>query len=165
MSSEKNDGAARIAEGLADAAAIASGEKPAPVIHINGHAYVPKKSLDELVAERDRLAAALERVFKFPGCIVVLDGRNRHGSHVIMSLPSNLPAEAEGDVIECAEEVLQAAEALGFQIGDAVWTEWHWNPPQMGDYGRAELPGYWEFIRVDEELTCAALSLSRKQGG
>jgi hypothetical protein len=57
--------------------------------------------------------------------------------------------------------------ALGFKVGeDHVWTEWCWNTPQIGFEGRVELSGYWEFVRIDEELTRVALNIPdlSKQG-
>ncbi|GAA4108531.1 hypothetical protein ACFFTN_01145 [Aminobacter aganoensis] len=94
--------------------------------------------------------------FRRPGMMVFLDGRNEHGSHVIPSLPTNMEIDGcEGDMPEFAEEIISAAEALGFAVGDCVWTEWLWNKPQIGDEGRVELDGYWEFVRVNPVVSRA----------
>lgn len=41
----------RIKEGLEEALAVAKGERPAAVIHVDGHSYVPKVEYDALYAE------------------------------------------------------------------------------------------------------------------
>ena len=54
---------------------------------------------------------------------VFLDGRNEHGSHVLM-LPQRsieLNQDANGDFLKDeAETILREAEANGFRVGDAV---------------------------------------------
>jgi len=47
----------KLIEGAKDALAVARGEKPAAVLHHNGHAYVPKAEADAL---RAKLAEAVE---------------------------------------------------------------------------------------------------------
>ncbi|MFG1331231.1 hypothetical protein V5F41_08240 [Xanthobacter autotrophicus] len=108
--------------------------------------------------ERDDALANLTVVFRKTGCTLFLDGRNEHGSHVIMAYPTTMPESAQDDINEYAEEILAAAEALGFIVGeDQVWTEWDWIDPQIGDEGRVELRGYWDFVRIDDKLTRTAL--------
>lgn len=118
----------------------------------------------DLRRERDEARAEVERlmrVFRVPGCALFLDVRSVLVPHVIMSYPTNIPENVEDDISEFAEEVLSAAEALGFVVGeDHVWTEWRWVEPQIGDEGRVELRGYWEFVRIDEGLSRAALQQS-----
>lgn len=99
---------------------------------------------------------------KKPGALVFLDGRNEHGSHVLPSLPSNIPPEYQNELPNWAEEILQAAESNGFKVGDHVWTEWHWNDPQFGDFGRIELDGYWEFTGINVEASHALAALQAK---
>lgn len=99
----------------------------------------------------DDLISALREPF----AVVFLDGRNEHGAHVAPSFPTNLPLEWE-DTEPYAEQIMVAAEALGFKPGeDHVWTVWRWNAPQYGDYGREELPGYWEFVEIKAALSRA----------
>lgn len=43
-----------------EALAIATGEKPAPRIHMNGHTYVPKVMYDQVVKELEELKKKLE---------------------------------------------------------------------------------------------------------
>jgi len=54
---------------------------------------------------------------------VFLDGRNEHGSHVLM-LPQrsiDLEQDSNGDFLKAhAETILREAESAGFEIGDAV---------------------------------------------
>jgi hypothetical protein len=107
-----------------------------------------KKQVEELTAERDEeakcvdyaekdflkaiaraesaeaeAAAALRKALREDWHGVVLDGRNEHGSHVLM-LPHRsieLEQDENGDFIKyLAETILQDAERLGFSIGDAV---------------------------------------------
>jgi hypothetical protein len=113
----------------------------------------------QLEADRN----ALLRAFNTEGCLIFLDGRNEHGSHVIMSYPRNLPEGSEDDVNECAEEILVAAEEAGFKVGDFVWTIWNWEPPQIGDEGRVEFSGYWYFAGIDAEVSRLVLSTEKER--
>lgn len=76
---------------------------------------------DAIRAEAE--AAALRKALREDWHGVVLDGRNEHGSHVLM-LPHRsieLEQDENGDFIKyLAETILQDAERLGFSIGDAV---------------------------------------------
>lgn len=102
----------------------------------------------------DALAEALRK----PGMMLYLDGRNEHGSHVIPSYPTTIPIDqierelGDGSP-DLAEIILQEAERLGFAVGDLVWTEWAYNTPQLGEFGRVELAGYWEFIGINRGVT------------
>lgn len=82
-----------------------------------------------------------------PGLMVFLDGRNEHGTHVLPSLPVNLPLDAIATLIDSdtAETIFTAAEALGLKAGDHAWTEWAWNAPEYGEYGQIASAGWWEF--------------------
>lgn len=137
----------------ADAAVIAA--KDAEIHAKDNAGWAAADCIAKLQAEVE----ALRSVFTGPGCCIFLDGRNEHGSHVIMSLPTNLPETAQSDIEECAEEILAAAEALGFEVGrDHVWCLFRWNKPEIGEYGRVEFPGYWEFDKIDPVVTRAALT-------
>lgn len=74
-------------------------------------------------AKAEAEAAALRKALREDWHGVVLDGRNEHGSHVLM-LPHRsieLEQDENGDFIKyLAETILQDAERLGFSIGDAV---------------------------------------------
>lgn len=108
-----------------------------------------KGQCERQAADLTKMREALTKPF----ALVFLDGRNEHGSHVLPSLPTNLPDEYEADLPEFAEQILQEAEANGFAVGQHVWTEWRFNSPQIGDEGRVELPGYWEFARINSEMS------------
>jgi hypothetical protein len=98
-------------------------------------------------------AAGLRAAIGVPFAVVFLDGRNEHGTHVLGSYPINLPIE-DKDIQPFAEEIMSAAETLGFKAGeDHVWTTWRWNSPQYGDEGRIEFEGYWEFVSIDEPMS------------
>lgn len=99
----------------------------------------------------EMMVAALRRPF----CVLFLDGRNEHGSHVIPSFPRSFDIENDyGTDIEAqAEYILFAAEGEGFAIGDHVWAEFYWVKPQIGDEGRVELAGYWEFNCINKEMS------------
>lgn len=99
-------------------------------------------------------AALLEKALGRPFTVLFLDGRNEHGTHVLPSLPTNLPPEYERDIPDQAEAIMAEAERLGFKPGeDQVWTVWRWEEPQYGDEGRTELDGYWEFVEIDVPMS------------
>lgn len=108
---------------------------------------------------------------------VYLDGRNEHGSHVVLQRGDNID-DAEALATELndqedgpAERILTDAESLGFEIGHFVVTIWRWNAPETDhdfpcgqgfdaasgiEYGARTLeiaPGYWEYERIDPTLT------------
>lgn len=97
------------------------------------------------------MVAALRRPF----CVLCLDGRNEHGSHVIPSFPRSFDIEKDygTDIDAQAEDILLSAEAEGFAVGDLVWAEFYWVKPQIGDEGRVELAGYWEFDRINKDMS------------
>lgn len=80
---------------------------------------------------------------------VFLDGRNEHGSHVLM-LPQRsieLAQDANGDFLKDeAETILREAEANGFKVGDAVVATFE----QCLDEG---FFSHYEFVGVSTELT------------
>ena len=104
-----------------------------------------------LLAEA-RKAEALEQALKTPFCVLFLDGRNEHGTHVLPSFPTSIDV-VEDDLAEQAEAILEAAENAGFQIGQHVWAEFAWIAPQIGDEGRVELDGYWDFRWINEPMS------------
>lgn len=80
---------------------------------------------------------------------VFLDGRNEHGPHVLM-LPQRsieLEQDSNGDFLKSqAETILSAAEAMGFEVGDAV----------VATFDLCLDDGFfshYEFIEVSAELT------------
>ena len=101
-----------------------------------------------LLKERDTLVEALQNSF----CVVFLDGRNEHGSHVLPSFPRSFDADA-AHIGEQAEEILSSALGDGFSVGDHVWAEFAWNPPQIDHEGRVELAGYWEFQGINKAMS------------
>jgi hypothetical protein len=111
----------------------------------------------------DAMNAAAEALSR-PFCVVFLDGRNEHGSHVLTSFPKSFDDDA-GDIYGQSEAILLAAEAAGFAVGDHVWAEFDWISPQIGDEGRVELPGYWEFRSINNEMTIALAARSNSTGG
>jgi hypothetical protein len=113
-----------------------------------------------LVAVEAFAKEALEQPF----CVLFLDGRNEHGSHVLPSFPRSFDI-TETNIEDEAETILSAAESLGFAVGDHVWAEFIWNPPQIVDEGRIEFIGYWEFKRINVEMTKATLSPPTREEG
>ncbi|MGC4393758.1 hypothetical protein [Agrobacterium sp. M50-1] len=111
-------------------------------------------------AEAEARAKALEFLRK-PFCVLFLDGRNEHGSHVIQSFPRSVDIPDADLDSDDAEAIIRHAESLGFGEGDHVWAEFSWNPPQIGDFGLVELAGYWEFTGVNVEPTMALQSEER----
>lgn len=105
----------------------------------------------------------IDRLLKQPFCVVFLDGRNEHGSHVLPSFPRSFDV-VEDDIDEQAEAILLAAEAEGFAIEEHVWAEFDWVAPQIGDEGRVELAGYWEFRGINKPMS-AALRARAALGG
>lgn len=109
--------------------------------------------LVSVIEQREAARKALTVDF----CVLYLDGRNEHGTHVIPSYPRSFEP-VDDDISEQAEAIFVAAENEGFQTGDHVWTEFYWVSPQIGDEGRVELSGYWEFDKINVAMTRAALS-------
>ena len=108
-----------------------------------------------IMAERERMTAHLKAMCR-DGCALFLDGRNEHGSHVLPLFPNSMPDDAFGEedgVPSMAEEIISAAEAAGFEVGQCVWANFRWNAPQTGDEGRVELAGYWQFSHINADLT------------
>jgi hypothetical protein len=83
-----------------------------------------------------------------------LDGRNEHGSHVLTFPESNcdnFPIELLDDPGPdgVCEDILQDAERLGYQTGQAIITHWH-----IHQYHRDEGVGYeYTYDRIDLPLT------------
>jgi hypothetical protein len=94
------------------------------------------------------------QALKTPFCVLFLDGRNEHGAHVLASYPRSFEV-VEDDLTGQAEAILDAAENAGFQTGQHVWAEFGWVAPQIGDEGRVEIAGYWDFRWINEEMTRA----------
>jgi hypothetical protein len=108
-------------------------------------------AISTLLAEA-RKAEAMVLALKTPFCVLYLDGRNEHGTHVLPSFPSSI-AVVDGDLAEQAEAIMSAAEAEGLTEGDHVWAEFSNVPPQIGDEGRVELDGYWDFRRINKAMS------------
>jgi hypothetical protein len=104
-----------------------------------------------LKEEVKRLREALELSF----AMLFLDGRNEHGTHVIPCSLRSMPEEflTGDDLGEMAEEIMQAAEVAGFCVGDCVFAEFSWVPDQIGDEGRIEVRGYWDFRQIHADLS------------
>lgn len=147
----------------AGADAIASGWAGSTIIHRESATHKALFELDRyrvtelvralptLLAEA-RKAEAMKLALKTPFCVLYLDGRNEQGTHVLPSYPRSFEVVDE-DVAEQAEAILEAAENAGFQIGQYVWAEFAWIAPQIGDEGRVELDGYWDFRWVNEPMS------------
>lgn len=95
-----------------------------------------------------------------PFCVLYLDGRNEHGSHVPSSFPRSFDIN-DDDLSEQADAILTKAEWLGFEEGDHIWVEFNWVDPQIGDEGRVELDGYYDFTRINVEMSIALFSHSK----
>lgn len=104
-----------------------------------------------LLAEA-RKAEAMKQALKMPFCVLFLDGRNEHGTHVLPSFPTSIDV-VDDDLAEQAEAIMSAAEAEGFTEGDHVWAEFSNVPPQIGDEGRVELDGYWDFRGINKAMS------------
>jgi hypothetical protein len=111
-----------------------------------------------------KLAEAV-KVIEQPFCVLFLDGRNEHGSHVLPSYPRSFEPVGD-DIDDQAEAILVEAERLGFAIGEHVWAEFIDVPDQIGDEGRIEFSGYWEFkgINVEMSRVINASILSKMEG-
>jgi hypothetical protein len=98
-----------------------------------------------------KLAEAV-KVMEQPFCVLFLDGRNEHGSHVLPSYPRAFEPVGD-DIDDQTEAILLEAERLGFTIGEHVWAEFFDVPDQIGDEGRIEFSGYWEFKGINVEMS------------
>ncbi len=105
----------------------------------------------------DRYQHALRTLLKGSGCLVYLDGRNEHGTHILPGLLGHVDW-TEVEALEVAEnpafteEVFSEAEAAGFKAGDWVWLTWRRDPGQYGNEG-CEIAPYWEYVGVDVEIS------------
>lgn len=115
-----------------------------------------------LLAEA-RKAEAMKQALKMPFCVLFLDGRNEHGTHVLPSFPTSIDV-VDDDLAEQAEAIMSAAEAEGFTEGDHVWAEFSNVPPQIGDEGRVELDGYWDFRGINKAMSTLLNGGSDAQG-
>lgn len=98
-------------------------------------------------AEIEKLKAALTSKF----CVCFMDGINDHGAHVLPSFPRSV--DCDFDILEQAQAIWAAGEIEGFHAGDHIWCEFAFHPAQTGEHGQVELASYWEFVRVDKELS------------
>jgi hypothetical protein len=114
-----------------------------------------RKAAERKLAEAERQRDAAVEALKKPFCVLFLDGRNEHGSHVLPAFPCSFDLEYVRDLNESqSEAILVAAESAGFVVGeDYVWAEFTWIAPQIDEYGRVEFAGYWEFDRINAEMT------------
>lgn len=94
----------------------------------------------------------VDQALKTPFCVLFLDGRNEHGSHVLSGYPRSFDVNDE-DLSGQAEAILSEGEKLGFSEGSLVWANFSWVPPQIGDEGRVELDGYWDFSGINPGLS------------
>ena len=91
-----------------------------------------------------------------------MDGRNEHGTHLLVVPPDNLGLNDSATEHFCtsqdeeAEEIFSAAEALGHKEGHAIITVW-----------RSENDGdghcWWEFVRISPALTKAFFGSPEEQ--
>ena len=112
----------------------------------------------KLRADNTRLREALEKLIKGSGCLVFLDGRNEHGTHILPALFGAVDW-IEVEKIEQAEDsgftenVFKEAESLGFRTGDWVWLDWRHDCGQYNGEGRCEIAPYWEYVGVNPEVS------------
>lgn len=109
---------------------------------------------ESTVSSQASLLEEARRVVDKPFCVLFLDGRNEHGSHVLPSYPRGFEPN-DDDMSDQAEAILVEAERLGFAIGEHVWAEFISIADQIGDEGRVELSGYWEFSGINVEMSRA----------
>lgn len=95
---------------------------------------VTKGEVEELL----KYKKALQTVLKGSGCLVFLDGRNEHGTHILPGTLGHVDWE-EHEKLELAEDpeftenVFKEAEEAGFKAGDWVWITWsHFPRPIRG---------------------------------
>ena len=104
---------------------------------------------------RHAIAEARNKMVNGPAfCVLYLDGRNEHGTHVLSSFPRSFDID-DDDLNEQAEAIFMKAEAVGFNEGDFVWAEFNRVPPQVGYEGRVELSGYWDFAGINADMSQA----------
>ncbi|NTF67918.1 hypothetical protein [Rhizobium rhizogenes] len=122
------------------------------------------ETMDRATAAEVKLSEAV-KVIEQPFCVLFLDGRNEHGSHVLPSYPRSFEPVGD-DIDDQAEAILVEAERLWFAIGEHVWAEFVNVPDQIGDEGRIEFSGYWEFkgINVEMSRVINASILSKLEG-
>jgi hypothetical protein len=101
----------------------------------------------------------LKKVIKGAGCLVFLDGRNEHGTHI---LPHGTMGDVDWEEVEkielendpaFTENVFKEAEAAGFKAGDWIWLDWRWDKGQQSEEGRWEIRPYWEYTGIDVGLS------------
>jgi hypothetical protein len=114
--------------------------------------FMVMRAFKEQRADAARDAEALERAITSDFCVVFLDGRNEHGTHVLPSFPASFDADQD-DIAEQADAIMEAAEDAGFQEGKHVWAEFSWQSPQVDNEGRTELAGYWDFTRINPAMS------------
>lgn len=117
--------------------------------------FAATKRAEAAEAERDRLREAQRGHWHG----VFLDGRNEHGCHTLM-LPQRsieLEQDSNGDFLKAhAETILGAAEALGFEVGDAVVATFD----LCLDEG---FFSHYEFVEVSADLTAALYGTPHEQ--
>lgn len=90
------------------------------------------------------------RAFLRNGSTVYLDGRNEHGTHVLPALPTSIDhKDIEAALSDSAEEIMSAAEKLGFKVGDTIWVNFRW---VRGDESDGYY-SYYEYEAIDEHLS------------
>ena len=112
------------------------------------------KSLIEAEKKAVQIRVDFEIALDTPFIELFLDGRNEHGTHVLpMSLRSIDDDQIDEDLPEMAEEIMRAAEKLGYSVGDFVWAEFQNEKEQRDGQGYLESPAYWEFVRINKKMT------------
>lgn len=87
------------------------------------------------------------------GSALFLDGRNEHGTHVLSCYPTGISHnDLDETLVEQGEMILQAAESLGYAVGDMVWGRFSWVEPEYHEE-RVAHAGYWDFAEIDVMLT------------
>lgn len=97
-------------------------------------------------------AKKLDYILNGKWSVLILDGRNEHGTHVLSSFPTAILLD-DDDIAEQAETIFAEAEKLGFCAGDHVWTNWTFSKADVDEYGRIENPSYWHFESIDFGLS------------
>jgi len=103
--------------------------------------------MSDQAATRDEFSISREALAE-PWTVVMVDG-----DYILPCLPNNLPEGYESDIEEQAAAVIKHAKSCGYEDGSFLWTIWRWQKPQMGEFGRVELSGYWEYHSLNPVLS------------
>ena len=114
-------------------------------------AFKEAEGLHSQIAANENEISKLRSAINSHFVAVFMDGINEHGTHVIPSAPRSI--ECDDDILGQAEAIWAAGELAGFKAGDHIWCEFTFHEEQTGEYGQVELSSYWEFVRVDPDLS------------